>query len=1035
MNAQPGSDPSDAGDHSSGIQRTGLLALLFTDIVGSTQIKETLGDRDGVALIQRHNALVREVLGKFPDGQEISTAGDSFFIAFTKPSEAVHFALIVQSRLRQLKGETKAEIQDRIGMHLGEVVIEAEAAGPKYKDLHGIQIDTCSRVMSLAEAGQILMTRAVFDNARQVLKGQGNEGIGRLEWLSHGPYVLKGIEEPVEICEVSEAGTKPAAVPVTSEKARRYISEDTEEVLGWRPAVEEIVPGTKWVLERKLGEGGFGEVWLGRHPTTKDRRVFKFCFRADRVRSLKREMTLFRVLKERVGEHPNIVALRDVFFDEPPFYVEMDHVDGADLRGWCDQLGGPGHVPLETRLEVVAQVADAIDAAHRAGVIHRDIKPANILVSRFPAPNGQPLAKLTDFGIGKVVSAEFLEGVTRLGFTQTMISDGTSSQTGTQMYMAPELLAGQPATPASDIYSLGVVLYQLVAEDLSRPLTTDWAKRVADPFLREDLERCFAGDPQERFASAGLLAENLRSLGLRHAEEFARKAGVRRRKVRILATVASVVIVLPLLVWGLLKWRDVRGGGSVVRNLGAVYAKVRTYQDQTEMKQEVTMGGGKQNIEFTSSIFFAKPNKINITMKISIQEVRVVCDGQRLWTYYSIGKTKQYKESAAPKTLSSALERELSDDPFVCGILHAFNLYAIVSNDDPAGAFSSRAKNLKLLGSEDVDGKHAFVLRWDELERIPVLLREPGETNVTDYPTPTKVWVSKRDGLVLRMSKDVILVTKAEARIQSLGRASKAIENISQFLLTETHTNIRLDEPIPDSTFTFTPPAGAKKVDKFSIWLAMAGLPDTPAPPRSKADLAKMIPPRNPAAKPELIDLSDSYNESLTGFLAESEDNDLKTLPRGLQTLAGVQFDVRGVVYLPSRATRYKAAYPQQVQGIKVNRKALRLHFLHSSHMGDATNGTVIARYILNYADGEKRELPVAYGRDIVDWWKQGDPGPFTATIAWTGTNKAASARGASIQLCKSTFANPRPEVTIETMDFISAMQTPSPFLIALTVE
>ena len=148
-----------------------------------------------------------------------------------------------------------------------------------------------------------------------------------------------------------------------------------------RPAIDQAVPGTGWVLEKKLGEGGFGEVWLGRDKRLKTERVFKFCFRADRVRSLKREATLFRLLKERAGEHPNIVAIESVYFDELPYYILMQHVAGQDLASWCESQGGIEKVPLETRLEIVAQIADALQAAHDSGVIHRDVKPSNILVS------------------------------------------------------------------------------------------------------------------------------------------------------------------------------------------------------------------------------------------------------------------------------------------------------------------------------------------------------------------------------------------------------------------------------------------------------------------------------------------------------------------------------------------------------------------------------------------------------------------------------------------------------------------------------
>jgi serine/threonine-protein kinase len=235
--------------------------------------------------------------------------------------------------------------------------------------------------MSLGKAGQILMTRFAFDNARQVLRGQDLEGGGSLVWTNHGPYRLKGVEEPLEICEVCEAAQGLPAPPISSEEAQRYVASDAEPVLGWRPALEQVVLNTKWLLEAKLGEGGFGEVWLARHQALKERRVFKFCFRADRVRSLKREVTLFRLLKERVGDHPNIVRLHEVFFDEPPYYLIMDYVDGKDLASWCRQRGGVDKVSLDTRLEIVAQVAEALQAAHEAGVIHRDVKPGNILIA------------------------------------------------------------------------------------------------------------------------------------------------------------------------------------------------------------------------------------------------------------------------------------------------------------------------------------------------------------------------------------------------------------------------------------------------------------------------------------------------------------------------------------------------------------------------------------------------------------------------------------------------------------------------------
>ena len=304
-------DPQAALNHRSQVEqfllkhRTGIVTLLFTDIVGSTQLKQGLGDTQAVLNIQRHHALVRQTLQPFTEAEEISTAGDSFFIVFAKPSDAVKFALLLQSALRGFSSQTGLVLTDRVGIHLGEVFIEEREDSNKPKDLYGLQVDSCARVMALAEGGQILLTRSPFDNARQVLKGRDLPGLEALAWLNHGLYLLKGVEDPLEICEVGESGKAPMTAPASSEKAQRHVSPDQEPVLGWRPAAGQAVPGTSWVLEEKLGEGGFGEVWLGLHDRLKERRVFKFCFRADRVRSLRREVTLLRLLKDRVGEPTN----------------------------------------------------------------------------------------------------------------------------------------------------------------------------------------------------------------------------------------------------------------------------------------------------------------------------------------------------------------------------------------------------------------------------------------------------------------------------------------------------------------------------------------------------------------------------------------------------------------------------------------------------------------------------------------------------------------------------------------------------------
>ncbi len=510
--------------------RIELVTMLFTDLVDSTGLKGQIGDRAAIELLKRHDVLVRSTLAGFSGAAEINGAGDSFFLVFAKPSDAVRFALLLQHRLRSLAEPDQPALRDRVGIHVGEVFVEDRRDAGTPRNFYGLQVDMTARVMSMSAGDQILMTRFVFDNSRQILRGSDLGELGELQWLNHGLYQLKGVEEAVEIGEVGEVGLAHLATPRDSEKGRRTVPADGEIVQGWRPGIGLLVPQTAWRLVEKLGEGGFGEVWLATHERLKERHVFKFCFRADRARSLKREVTLFRLLKERVGEHPHLIRVYDVNLDEPPFFLEMDYASGRDLAKWAATRGGAGTLDEATCVDLIAQSADALHAAHVAGVIHRDVKPSNILISE--TAEGGVRAQLTDFGIGHVVAAETLAGITQSGFTQTLTDTGATRTSGTFLYLAPEILRGVPATPSSDVYALSVVLFQLLAGDLQQPVTADWARKIADETLRGDLARGLASEPADRFGSAEEFCEALRKLSARRSARRTQVAAAQKTQRR-----------------------------------------------------------------------------------------------------------------------------------------------------------------------------------------------------------------------------------------------------------------------------------------------------------------------------------------------------------------------------------------------------------------------------------------------------------------------------------------------------------------------
>ncbi|HRC87134.1 MAG TPA: protein kinase, partial [Thermoanaerobaculia bacterium] len=416
----------------------------------------------------------------------------------------MHFTLA--GRLAPAAGAALA----RVAIHLGEVILERQ--GPGQLTASGLEVERVWRLAALARPGQTLLSSHAFDLARHRSAGEAAPA-GALRWLSHGSYRLAADEPPAEIFEVGVEGAAPLLAP---ESAGILLPAARELVAGWRPAPGVEIPQRPgWVIERKLGKGGFGDVWLTYHALSREARVFKFCYDLERLRSLQREITVFRLLKEHLGTRSDITRVIDWCFDEAPYFVEAEYTPEGSLADWARAQGGLGRISLALRLELMAQVATALAAAHSVGVLHKDVKPANVLIAG--GEGGEVRAQLADFGIATVTDLGLLAaaGITALGLTETAASGSQTSPGGTRLYQAPELLEGKVPTLKADIFALGVLLYQMVVGDFSRALGSGWGRDIEDELLREDVAEAVDGSPDRRLGDAAQLAERLRTLPAR----------------------------------------------------------------------------------------------------------------------------------------------------------------------------------------------------------------------------------------------------------------------------------------------------------------------------------------------------------------------------------------------------------------------------------------------------------------------------------------------------------------------------------------
>ena len=295
----------------------------------------------------------------------------------------------------------------------------------------------------------------------------------------------------------------------------------------------------------RLGSGGMGEVWKGQDTRSGREVAIKVLSPeavsdSDRMRRFAMEANATSAL-----DHPNILAVYEVGQSEAGPYIVTEYVDGETVRSLL--MSGP--LPLARALDIAAQAAEGVANAHGAGVIHRDLKPENLMVRR----DGS--VKILDFGLAKLLRpGESSSGIAVEGLTAAGMVIGTAG------YLSPEQLRGDKASERSDVFALGVVLYEMATGE--NPFRRNNAVDTFTAILRDDpppldprlgpvpvelplaIGKALAKKAEERYPTARELATDLREIQLRLAPVSAEAEGVVSSNAKSRAGILVAAIIL-----------------------------------------------------------------------------------------------------------------------------------------------------------------------------------------------------------------------------------------------------------------------------------------------------------------------------------------------------------------------------------------------------------------------------------------------------------------------------------------------------------
>ena len=380
------------------------LTVLFTDVAGSTGFFERNGDTAGLAMIHRHDELATGAVQQH-NGRVIKTIGDSAMAEFPDPSSAVRAGIEIERQFFELNLALpqNQRVDVRIGIHSG-------VGFRKGNDVFGDVVNVAARIVKRTAPGQILISRAVYETVSK-------EPDLHCHWLSK--LTIDGRIEKEDIFEVMW----------TDAAAYREVRE--------RLTGPSSIPSRYEVLSQ-VGAGGTGVVYKVRDLETDEivaLKILKPEIAADPTlqENFKKELRLTRKIT-----HKNVCRIYDFSRANGTAYATMEFIEGESL---LSRLNRVGSLPVNQALEIARQICAGLREAHAQGIVHRDLKPANIMLDR------SGTVKIMDFGVARLIQAN---------------GPMTGTIVGTPAYMAPEQAELRPVGACTDIYALGLVLYEMI---------------------------------------------------------------------------------------------------------------------------------------------------------------------------------------------------------------------------------------------------------------------------------------------------------------------------------------------------------------------------------------------------------------------------------------------------------------------------------------------------------------------------------------------------------------------------------------------